>query len=126
MISLNSPVTIGTTQIAKIKNSKELTQLIKPKITTDTLLVKPNFVDRAPGTYTDTESLRTLFEAIENKIIVIEGHQLIRCITEEDSGLTFSHKGKDRDRCGSPEAAGATLLNMMTGTGSAKDTTGTK
>ena len=97
MISMSPTVTIGTTQLAKIKTSKELTTLIKPHINTDTVLVKPNFVDRAPGTYTDPESLRTLFEALEAKITVIEGHQLIRCITEDDPGISFTHKGKEHD-----------------------------
>ena len=97
MISLSSPLSIGKTQLAQIKTSKELKQLIKNHINTDTVLVKPNFVDRAPGTHTDPESLRILFEALEAKIKVIEGHQLIRCITEEDSGLNSTHKGKERD-----------------------------
>jgi hypothetical protein len=61
------------------------------------VIVKPNFVDRAPGTYTSPESLRLLFEALDSKIIVTEGHGLIRVLCDEDQGLYFRFMGKDRD-----------------------------
>ena len=97
LIPLSSPTTIGSTKLAHIKTSKELKSMIDGQINSETVLVKPNFVDRAQGTHTDPESLRMLFEALDSKIIVIEGHQLIRCITEDKPGLCFDHKGKERD-----------------------------
>lgn len=92
-----NPVSIGVSKIARIKTSTELRTLIKEHIQSDTVIIKPNFVDREPGTYTDPESLRILFEALDNDLKVIEGHQLIRCTTDDDPGPTFTHKGKERD-----------------------------
>ena len=89
---------IGDVTIAKIRNSVDLRKLIAPYVEgSETVIIKPNFVEKAAGTYTSPESLRTILEAIDQKIIVTEGHQLIRCLNEDEKGPEFTADGETRD-----------------------------
>jgi len=89
--------TVGSSRLAKINTGSEMREFLSPFDFSDTVIVKPNFVDRAPGTYTAPESLRLLFEAMDSKIVVAEGHGLIRVLCDEDKGLCFDYNGQDRD-----------------------------
>ena len=89
--------TVGSTRLAKIITGSEMRELLSPFNFSDTVIVKPNFVDRAPGTYTSPESLRLLFEALDSQIVVAEGHGLIRVLCDQDKGLCFDYNGEERD-----------------------------
>lgn len=88
---------IGSSRLGYVHSGSEMRELLSPFKFSDTVIVKPNFVDRAPGTYTAPESLRILFEALDSKIIVTEGHGMIRVLCDEDQGLCFDFDGKKRD-----------------------------
>ena len=88
----------GSCTVAKVGGPEELGAVLPEAVhDSETVIVKPNFVDRAPGTYTDPESLRMLFTALESRIVVVEGHQLVRVLSEGEDGLRFEIKGKTRD-----------------------------
>ncbi len=80
-----------------VNSGSDMRELLSPHELSETVIVKPNFVDRAKGTYTSPDALRILFEAIDSKIIVTEGHGLIRVLCDEDKGICFDHGGKERD-----------------------------
>lgn len=88
---------VGSSRLAYVNTGKDMRELLSPYEFSETVIVKPNFVDRAKGTYTSPESLRVLFEALDSNIVVVEGHGLIRIICDEEKGLCFDHKGKERD-----------------------------
>ena len=81
---------IGAVTLAKIENSKDIGKLLQPYLEdSEKVIIKPNFVERIPAVYTTPESLRRLFEALDQKIIVTEGHQIIRVMVPEEKGLEF-------------------------------------
>ncbi|OGD46530.1 hypothetical protein A3K69_01860 [Candidatus Bathyarchaeota archaeon RBG_16_57_9] len=89
---------LGSTKILKIRDEGGVRTLLPERVSeSETVLVKPNFVDNAPGTYTDPEALRALFEALDTRIIVVEGHQLVRCLFQGETGLPFTVDGKEVD-----------------------------
>jgi hypothetical protein len=89
--------TIGSSRIFKIKTQEEFSTLLSDYIDGDIVIIKPNFVDRSPGAHTDLESLRMLFESLDAKLVVTEGHQIVRCLKEGETGLSFEAEGKNRD-----------------------------
>jgi uncharacterized protein (DUF362 family) len=89
--------TVGSSRLAKINSGSEMRELLNPFDFSETVIVKPNFVDRIEGTYTSPEALRILFEALDSKLVVIEGHQLIRVICDDDKGICFNYNGEERD-----------------------------
>jgi hypothetical protein len=67
--------TFGQTTIAKINNPKELKKiLVSPNLQSDTIIIKPNWVTDEPADYTEADTLRIIFEALDSKIIVTESH----------------------------------------------------
>ncbi|TRO56197.1 DUF362 domain-containing protein, partial [Candidatus Bathyarchaeota archaeon] len=89
---------IGDVILAKIKGLTDLRKIITPYIDgSETVIIKPNFVEKAIGTYTSPESLRTILEAIDQKIIVTEGHQLVRCLNDDEKSPEFTADGETRD-----------------------------
>ncbi|HHU32121.1 MAG: DUF362 domain-containing protein [Zhaonellaceae bacterium] len=58
-----------------VKNKDEFISFIKATIPQDDLyIIKPNWFDPRPGSYTDAETLDAVFTALPGKKIVIEGH----------------------------------------------------
>ena len=64
---------VGSTRLAHVYSDSDMRELLRPYDFSETVIIKPNFVDRAKGTYTAPESLRLLFEALDSKIVVTEG-----------------------------------------------------
>jgi hypothetical protein len=89
--------TIGSSRLSHVHSISDMRELLSSYEFTETVIVKPNFVDRTPGTYTSPDSLRLLFEALDSRIIVTEGHGLIRVLCDEDQGLCFDFNGNERD-----------------------------
>lgn len=81
----------GSTTIAKVNNSDEFKKLLNdPWFSSKTIIIKPNWVSTDPGDFTDAETLRTLFEAINARIIVTESYSLLRSMNILKDGLSFS------------------------------------
>jgi len=65
----------GQTTVAKIRNSEELKKiLVDPYIESEYTIIKPNWVTDEPADFTDAETLRIIFEALESKIIITESY----------------------------------------------------
>lgn len=91
---------LGSCTVAKVSDAEELGAVLPEAVhESETVIVKPNFADRAPGTYTDPESLRMLFEAIGSRIVVVEGHQLVRVLSEGESGVPGFRYNLHRGLC---------------------------
>lgn len=88
---------VGSSRLTYVHSVEDMRELLSPYEFSDTVIVKPNFVDRAKGTYTSPESLRVLFEALDSEIVVVEGHGLIRILCDDEKGLCFDHDGKKKD-----------------------------
>lgn len=89
---------IGPTTIAKVKTAVELKLALNdPWLESETIIVKPNWVQLLPATYTDAETLRKLFEVLDSKILVVEGSQIHRCPLGDEPGPEFVADGKERD-----------------------------
>jgi uncharacterized protein (DUF362 family) len=86
----------GTTTIAKIRDSEELKQiLIDPWLDSETIIIKPNWVSTDPGEFTDSETLRTLFKALNGHIIVTESYCLLRSMNILKNGMVFNVGDKE-------------------------------
>ncbi|MHA2007860.1 MAG: hypothetical protein ACXABO_04830 [Promethearchaeota archaeon] len=76
----------GQITIAKVSNSDELKQImIDPWLESDTIIIKPNWSSTAPATFTDSKTLRTLFEVIDSRIVVTESYTYLFSHTALDS-----------------------------------------
>ena len=65
----------GPTTIAKVKDSNELRKLLDdPWLESETIIVKPNWLTNEAACFTDSRSLRMLFEALDSRIVVTESH----------------------------------------------------
>jgi len=86
----------GQTTIAKISNSKELKKiLVDPWIESETIIIKPNWVSNEPAYFTDSESLRMMFEALDSRIVVTESHQIHRLVNLFEEAINFTVGGKE-------------------------------
>lgn len=67
--------TFGQTSIAKVSDSKELSQiLVDPWLKSETIIIKPNWVTSEIANFTDAKTLRILFEALDSNFVVTESH----------------------------------------------------
>ncbi|MFQ5822381.1 MAG: DUF362 domain-containing protein, partial [Candidatus Heimdallarchaeota archaeon] len=81
------------TTIAKVSDSDELRQiLVDPWLKSETIIIKPNWVTNEPANFTDSETLRMMFEALDSQIVVTESHILLRRTHE---GMNFTVEGKE-------------------------------
>ena len=83
----------GQTTIAKVSDSDELRQiLVDPWLKSETIIIKPNWVTNEPANFTDSETLRMMFEALDSQIVVTESHILLRRARE---GMNFTVGDKE-------------------------------
>ena len=86
----------GQTTIAKVSDSHELKQiLVDPWLDSETIIIKPNWVSNEPGDFTDSETLRTVLEALDSHIVVTEAHQINRSLNLLDEGMSFTVGDKE-------------------------------
>lgn len=86
----------GSTTIAKVNDSDELKQLlIDPWFDSETIIIKPNWVSTDPAEFTDAETLRILFEALNARIIVTESYSLLRSMNILNEGLSFTARDRE-------------------------------
>jgi len=81
----------GQTTIAKVSDSHELRQVLDdPWLESDTIVIKPNWVTNEPADFTESETLRTLFEALDSHIVVTEFLNIARSLNLLESGISFT------------------------------------
>jgi hypothetical protein len=92
----------GQSTFARVNNSRELKQLlVDPWLESETIIIKPNWVSNEPADYTDAETLRILFEALDSRIIVTESHNLLRIRHQREAfnlleeGMSFTVRDKE-------------------------------
>lgn len=86
----------GSTNIAKVRDSDELTQLLNdPWFDSESIIIKPNWVSTEPADFTDVKTLRALFEVLKSRIVVTESHMLLRSMNLLDDGMSFSVGGHE-------------------------------
>jgi len=83
------PVTIG-----RVRSSEDLKRLLEdPRLKTGVSIIKPNWFSPHPGNFTDAETLRTLLEALDGRIVVAESYTLER----QDGSMKFTVDGAEVD-----------------------------
>lgn len=86
----------GPTTIAKVKNSKELRQvLVDPWLKSEPIIIKPNWTSNLPGDHTDAKTLRMFFEALDSKIIITETYMINRALILLKDGMKLTVEGKE-------------------------------
>ncbi len=80
----------GSTTIAKVKDSNELRQmLVDPLFESPCIVIKPNWVSTDRAEFSDVESMRILFEALDSRITVTESYSLLRSMNILNEGMGF-------------------------------------
>jgi uncharacterized protein (DUF362 family) len=86
----------GSTAIAKVRDSNELRQLlVDPWFESETIIIKPNWVSTEPADFIDAETMRTLFEALDSRIVVTESHMILRSMNLHAGGRRFAVGDKE-------------------------------
>ena len=86
----------GQTTIAKVSDSNELRQVLDdPWLKSETIVIKPNWVTNEPADFTESETLRTLFEALDSHIVVTESLNIARSLNLLEAGMSFTVGGKE-------------------------------
>jgi hypothetical protein len=81
----------GPTTFARVHNPGELKRLLNdPWLNSEYIIVKPNWVSTDPGDFTDADTLRILFKALDSRIIVTESYCLLRSMNLLDDGMSFT------------------------------------
>ena len=82
-------------QYKHITNKQEFISFIKDTVPKDDIyIIKPNWFDSRPGSYTDAETLDAVFSALPGKKIVIEGHSHSR----NDLSIKITPENMDEKR----------------------------
>jgi len=81
------PVTVG-----RIRGPSDLKRLLTdPCFEAETFVVKPSWYSPHPANFTDAETLRTLLEALDGRVVVTEGYTLDR----QDGSMKFTVDGEE-------------------------------
>jgi uncharacterized protein (DUF362 family) len=84
----------GDVTLAKIKDSADLRKILPSSLTgAETVIVKPNWFSPHPANFTDAHALGLLLEALDGKVIVIEGYTL----EKHDGSVKFTVDGSEVD-----------------------------
>jgi uncharacterized protein (DUF362 family) len=77
-----------------VKDSADIRRLLPDYVQdSETLIVKPNWFSCHPGNFTDSETLRFLLEAVDARVVAIEGYTLER----QDGSICFNVDGEEVD-----------------------------
>jgi len=86
----------GQTTIARVSDSHELSQVLDdPWLESETIVIKPNWVTNEPADFTESETLRTLFEALDSHIVVTESLNIARSLNLLEDGMSFAVGDKE-------------------------------
>ena len=86
----------GQTTVAKVSNPEELRQiLVDPWLESETIIIKPNWVATERGSYTEADTLRMVFEALDSNIVVTESLHIGRSMNLLEDGMCFTIGDKE-------------------------------
>ncbi len=87
----------GQTTVARVRNSDELKQImIDPLLESETVIIKPNWVSSESAAFTDADSLRTILESLDSRIVITESHMIARTPAFfRDGGMRFMVDGRE-------------------------------
>jgi len=86
----------GQTTIAKVSGSDELREvLVDPWLESETIVIKPNWVDAERGSFVDSRTLRTLLEALDSRFVVTESFHVGRSMNLLEDGMSFTVGGEE-------------------------------
>jgi hypothetical protein len=92
---LSQYYSFGPTKIARIKNSGELKKVLDdPSFKSETIIIKPNWVDTEPGGFIESRTLRMIFEALDSNIIVTESYNLARAKGRDKNKVTLPNEDR--------------------------------
>lgn len=84
----------GSVTVAKAQNSAEIKKHLEgPWLSSEVIIVKPNWFSPHPANFTDAETLRMLLEALDVKIVVTESYTTER----QDGTMNFTVNGEQVD-----------------------------
>jgi uncharacterized protein (DUF362 family) len=84
----------GDVTLARIRDSSDLRKLLPPSlISSETVIVKPNWFSPHPANFVDAHALGLLLGALDGKAIVIEGYTL----EKHDGSMKFNVDGEKVD-----------------------------
>ena len=94
---MDSPLhRFGQTTFARVEDSDRLRRVLDdPWLKSETIVVKPNWVDIEPGGFVDSQILRTLFEALDSRLVVTESLHIGRSMNLLEDGMAFTVDGKE-------------------------------
>lgn len=88
----------GSVTLNKVRNSTDLKRVLRElHLNGNLVVIKPNWVLKELGSFTDCEALRMLLEALDAKSVVTEGYQITRVMNNHDRGMEFIADGKKAD-----------------------------
>jgi hypothetical protein len=64
--------------------------LIDPWLESETIIVKPNWVTNEAADFTESETLRMLFEALDSRVVVTESLNIARSLNLLEAGMSFT------------------------------------
>ena len=81
----------GQTTVAKVSDSDELRQvMVDPWLESETIIIKPNWVSTEPGGFTESEALRSVFEALDSNFVITESLHIGRSMNLLEEGMSFA------------------------------------
>ncbi|MFP3950764.1 MAG: DUF362 domain-containing protein [Candidatus Bathyarchaeia archaeon] len=84
----------GSVTVGRVRDAAHLRSLLEDRLPeSGVYLVKPNWYSPHPANYTDCRVMEMLFEALDGKIVVIEGYSLDR----QDGSMSFTVDGEEVD-----------------------------
>lgn len=81
---------IGTTTLAKIQTQNDMNKFVKSLgLTSNYLIIKPNWVQPKMGTYTDAQALDMFLTAVKKRVIIVESYTFWRTDKYAISGKDY-------------------------------------
>ena len=85
---------LGSVTVDRVKTGEDLRESLGDRLPdSDVILVKPNWYSPQPGNYTDADALGMVMEAVDAKVIVVEGYSMDR----QDGSMGFTVEGEKVD-----------------------------
>jgi len=85
---------LGSVTVDRVKTGRDLRKSLEGRLPeSEVLLIKPNWYSPHPSNYTDADALRMIMEAVDAKVIVVEGYSLDR----QDGSMSLTVDGEKVD-----------------------------
>lgn len=85
---------LGSVTVDRVKTGEDLRESLGDGLPdSDVILVKPNWYSPHPGNYTDADALGMVMDAVDAKVIVVEGYSMDR----QDGSMGFTVEGEKVD-----------------------------